>query len=53
MSPEEKAYWENETDRLNKIAIKKHGEPIFTHDKESSPLSLDSYNIKGPVMTIF
>jgi SHS2 domain-containing protein len=45
MSPEEKAYWETETDRLNEIAVKKHGEPIFTHDREALPLHLESYTI--------
>ncbi|HYA33263.1 MAG TPA: hypothetical protein VEG65_04640 [Candidatus Bathyarchaeia archaeon] len=45
MSPEEKAYWETETDRLNQIAIKKHGEPIFAHDKGSLPLRLENYTI--------
>ena len=46
MSPEEQAYWESETDRLNEIAIKKQGEPLFSHDKVSLPLRLESYTIK-------
>ena len=46
MSAEEKAYWEAETDRLNEIAVKKSGEPIFSRDKEASlPLRLEEYTI--------
>ncbi|MGA3198393.1 MAG: hypothetical protein ABSD89_03200 [Halobacteriota archaeon] len=46
MSAEEKAYWEAETDRLNEIAVKKHGEPIFSRDKEVAlPLRLEKYTI--------
>ena len=45
MSAEEKAYWDAETDRLNEIAVKKHGEPIFSHDKEALPLRLEKYSI--------
>ena len=45
MSPEEKAYWEAETDRLNEIAVRKQGGPMFSHDKQSSPLHLENYSI--------
>jgi hypothetical protein len=46
MSAEEKAYWDAETDRLNEIAVKKHGEPIFSRDKEAAlPLRLEKYTI--------
>jgi SHS2 domain-containing protein len=45
MSPEEKAYWQAETDRLNEIAVRKQGEPMFSHDKHSSPLHLENYSI--------
>jgi hypothetical protein len=46
MSAEEKAYWDAETDRLNEIAVKKHGEPIFSQDKEAAlPLRLEQYTI--------
>lgn len=46
MSAEEKAYWEAATDRLNEIAVKKHGEPIFSRDKEVAlPLRLEKYTI--------
>ena len=46
MSAEEKAYWDAETDRLNEIAVKKHGEPLFSRDKEAAlPLRLEKYTI--------
>jgi hypothetical protein len=46
MSAEEKAYWDAETDRLNEIAVKKDGEPIFSKDKEAAlPLRLEEYTI--------
>jgi len=46
MSAEEKAYWDAETDRLNEIAVKKHGEPIFSQGKEAAlPLRLEKYTI--------
>jgi hypothetical protein len=44
-SPEDKAEWDAEIDRLNEIAIKELGEPIFSHDKETLPLRLESYDI--------
>jgi hypothetical protein len=44
-SPEDKAEWAAEIDKLNGIAIKKQGEPIFTHDKVTEPLRLESYDI--------
>jgi SHS2 domain-containing protein len=46
MSAEEKAYWDAETDRLNEIAVRKHGEPLFSRDKEAAlPLRLEKYTI--------
>jgi len=44
-SPKDKAEWDAEIDRLNEIAIKELGEPIFSHDKETLPLCLESYDI--------
>jgi hypothetical protein len=44
-SPQDKAEWDAEIDRLNEIAIKELGEPIFSHDKETLPLRLESYDI--------
>jgi hypothetical protein len=44
-SAEDKAEWDAEIDRLNEIAIKKQGEPIFSHDKEMRPLRLESYDV--------
>ena len=39
-SPKDKAEWDAEIDRLNEIAIKELGAPIFSHDKETLPLRL-------------
>jgi hypothetical protein len=44
-SLENKAEWDAEIDRLNEIAIKELGEPMFSHDKETLPLRLKSYEI--------
>jgi hypothetical protein len=44
-SPEDKAEWDAEIDRLNEIAIKERGEAIFSHDKETLPLRIESYDV--------
>jgi len=44
-SAEDKAEWDAEIDRLNEIAIKELGEIIFSHDKETLPLRLESYDV--------
>jgi hypothetical protein len=45
-SLEDKAEWDAEIDRLNEIAIKELGEPMFSHDKETLPLRVESYDIR-------
>jgi hypothetical protein len=44
-SLEDKAEWDAEIDRLNEIAIKELGEPTFSHDKETLPLRVESYDV--------
>jgi hypothetical protein len=44
-SLEDKAEWDAEIDRLNEIAIKERGEAIFSHDKETLPLRIESYDV--------
>lgn len=42
----DKATWDAGIDRLNEKAIKELGESIFSHDKETLPLRVESYNVR-------